>query len=84
VSQSLSHSVEGQDSLLPSCTVSELSSDVSFRDGNYGLYLDDTLFDGTSAWCPTFDNEPLCSPGPRKGGAVAFECVGLEVWGVGP
>lgn len=53
-------------------------------DGNYGLYLDDTLYDGSSARCPTFENEPLCSAGPKKGGAVAFECVGLEVWGVGP
>ena len=23
-----------------------------YRDGNYGLYLDDSLFDGTSAQCP--------------------------------
>ncbi|KAF8147825.1 TLDc domain-containing protein, partial [Crassisporium funariophilum] len=62
------------------------SNYISFGggDGQYGLYLDDTLFDGSSAPCPTFDNEPLCSPGPRKAGAVGFECVGLEVWGVGP
>ncbi|KDR78074.1 hypothetical protein GALMADRAFT_65352, partial [Galerina marginata CBS 339.88] len=53
-------------------------------DGHYGLYLDDTLFDGSSAPCPTFDNEPLCSPGRRKGASVTFECVGLEVWGMGP
>ncbi|KAJ3773197.1 TLD-domain-containing protein [Lentinula raphanica] len=53
-------------------------------DGAYGLYLDDSLFDGSSARCPTFDNEPLCSPGDKKGRAVSFECVGLEVWGVGP
>ncbi|THH17027.1 hypothetical protein EW146_g3712 [Bondarzewia mesenterica] len=53
-------------------------------DGHYGLYLDDTLFDGSSARCPTFENDPLCSPGPRKGRTVTFECVGLEVWGVGP
>ncbi|KAF7799183.1 hypothetical protein EIP86_010414 [Pleurotus ostreatoroseus] len=52
-------------------------------DGHYGLYLDDTLSDGSSARCPTFDNEPLCSPGPRQGEAITFECVGLEVWGVG-
>lgn len=55
-----------------------------FRDGRYGLYLDESLFDGSSAWCVTFDNDPLCSPGPDKAGAVAFECVGLEVWAVGP
>ncbi|KAF8890834.1 TLD-domain-containing protein [Gymnopilus junonius] len=53
-------------------------------DGHYGLYLDESLFDGSSAPCPTFNNEPLCSPGPRKGASVAFECVGLEVWGMGP
>ncbi|KAF8060218.1 TLD-domain-containing protein [Lyophyllum atratum] len=53
-------------------------------DGNYGLYLDDTLYNGSSAACPTFANEPLCSPGPKTAGVVAFECVGLEVWGVGP
>ena len=56
------------------------------RDGRYGLYLDDTLLDGSSARCPTFENEPLCSHGGAKkgGGNVAFECVGLEVWAVGP
>ena len=55
-------------------------------DGHYGLYLDDTLYDGSSAPCPTFDNGPLCSPGPKKPGTatVEFECVGLEVWGMGP
>ncbi|KAL1741652.1 TLD-domain-containing protein [Schizophyllum fasciatum] len=52
-------------------------------DGQYGIYLDESLFDGSSARCPTFDNDPLCSPGVRKGKAVQFECVGLEVWGVG-
>ncbi|KAG6827072.1 hypothetical protein H0H92_013325 [Tricholoma furcatifolium] len=53
-------------------------------DGNYGLYLDDTLFQGSSAACPTFANEPLCSTGANNAGVVAFECVGLEVWGIGP
>ncbi|KII83721.1 hypothetical protein PLICRDRAFT_439093 [Plicaturopsis crispa FD-325 SS-3] len=48
-------------------------------DGHYGLYLDDTLYDGSSARCPTFDNEPLGS-----GVGKTFECVGLEVWGIGP
>ncbi|KAH9837596.1 TLD-domain-containing protein [Rhodofomes roseus] len=52
-------------------------------DGHYGLYLDDTLNDGSSARCLTFENEPLCSEGPRQGENVRFECVGLEVWGVG-
>jgi len=53
-------------------------------DSRYGLYLDDTLLDGSSARCPTFENEPLCSPGSKTGGSVMFECVGLEVWAVGP
>ncbi|KAI0328828.1 TLD-domain-containing protein [Cubamyces sp. BRFM 1775] len=52
-------------------------------DGHYGLWLDETLSDGSSARCPTFDNEPLCSAGPRQGETVTFECVGLEVWGIG-
>ncbi|KAJ6463562.1 TLD-domain-containing protein [Mycena sanguinolenta] len=53
-------------------------------DGHYGLYLDESLIDGSSARCPTFDNEPLCAGAEGKGGNVNFECVGLEVWGVGP
>ena len=54
------------------------------RDGSYGLYLDETLFDGSSARCPTFENEPLCDmSGARRGHAVLFECVGLEVWAIG-
>ncbi len=61
-----------------------LIDDDAARDGQYGLYLDESLFDGSSAPCPTFDNEVLCSPGPDKAGAAAFECVGLEVWAVGP
>ncbi|KAF8993337.1 TLD-domain-containing protein [Hymenopellis radicata] len=52
-------------------------------EGQYGLYMDSGLIDGSSARCPTFGNEPLCSSGSVKGGAVAFECVGLEVWKVG-
>jgi TLD len=55
------------------------------RDGHYGLYLDETLYEGSSARCPTFDNDPLCASEPRQaGGTATFECVGLEVWGVGP
>ncbi|KAK7055527.1 Zn(2)-C6 fungal-type domain-containing protein [Favolaschia claudopus] len=55
-------------------------------DGHYGLYLDESLFDGSSASCPTFENAPLCSGSGTQGGKgnVNFECVGLEVWGVGP
>ncbi|OAX36056.1 TLD-domain-containing protein [Rhizopogon vinicolor AM-OR11-026] len=57
-------------------------------DGHYGLYLDASLLDGSSAPCPTFDNPVLCSrvDGGGRGSKkdVSFECVGLEVWGVGP
>jgi hypothetical protein len=54
-------------------------------DGSYGLYLDDTLYEGTSARSITFANDVLCSAsGPRlAGGAIGFECVGVEVWGIG-
>ncbi|KAH9852854.1 TLD-domain-containing protein [Lenzites betulinus] len=52
-------------------------------DGLYGLWLDETLSDGSSARCITFDNEPLCSVGARQGATTKFECVGLEVWGIG-
>ncbi|EAU87265.2 oxidation resistance protein 1 [Coprinopsis cinerea okayama7 len=79
---------------------------------SYGLYLDSGLFQGSSAPCPTFGNEVLCTipfcksrnddttssssfqptlaPGLTTkstlavGDEVDFECVGLEVWGVGP
>jgi TLD len=54
------------------------------RDGHYGLYLDETLTNGSSARCPTFNNDPLCASDPNRGGTATFECVGLEVWGVGP
>ena len=53
------------------------------RERKDGWYFDETLFEVSSARCPTFDNEPLCSPGANKAGAVGFKCVGLEVWGVG-
>lgn len=41
---------------------------ICCRDGHYGLYFDDTLFDGPSARCPTFKNTPLCSGAEVKGG----------------
>jgi len=66
------------------CVIWLTSLPWSCSDGHYGLYLDDSLFEGSSAPCPTFDNEPLCSPGPKKGSTVEFECVGVEVWAMGP
>jgi len=51
-------------------------------DGKYGLYLDSALYNGSSARCPAFENDVLCAAGEgtRKG---RFECVGVEVWGMG-
>ena len=71
--------------LLFSLSLSLSSYNWRSSDGHYGLYLDDTLNNGSSSPCPTFDNEPLCSPGPKKAGTatVEFDCVGLEVWGMG-
>ncbi|TFK24152.1 TLD-domain-containing protein [Coprinopsis marcescibilis] len=88
---------------------------VAFGGGSsaYGLYLDSSLLEGSSARCLTFGNGVLCGhtasiggsssvSGDTNGGAnggtaergrertvvdgkpVDFECVGLEVWGVGP
>ncbi|KIN92710.1 hypothetical protein M404DRAFT_172773, partial [Pisolithus tinctorius Marx 270] len=59
-------------------------------DGHYGLYIDSSLLEGSSAPCPTFDNPVLCARPPSHAGVgmgkkdVSFECVGLEVWGIGP
>ncbi|KAI6134446.1 TLD-domain-containing protein [Pisolithus thermaeus] len=59
-------------------------------DGHYGLYIDSSLLEGSSAPCPTFDNPVLCPrPSSQMGAStgkkdVPFECVGLEVWGIGP
>ncbi|KAF9523685.1 TLD-domain-containing protein [Crepidotus variabilis] len=74
----------GKNSYVALCEPDYISFGGGLSDGHYGLYLDDTLFEGSSAPCPTFDNEPLCSSPPsanRK--SVKFECVGLEVWGMG-
>ncbi|KAI6161056.1 hypothetical protein EDD17DRAFT_716403 [Pisolithus thermaeus] len=59
-------------------------------EGHYGLYIDSSLLEGSSAPCPTFDNPVLCSRPPSQVGAstgkrdVPFECVGMEVRGIGP
>lgn len=59
-------------------------ADARGRDGQYGLFLDEFLLDGSSAPCPTFANPPLCTSAPARAGAVPFKCLGLEVWGIGP
>ncbi|KAK0492948.1 hypothetical protein EDD18DRAFT_1334028 [Armillaria luteobubalina] len=59
---------------------------LGFRggDGPYGLYVDKSLLEGSSARYMTFGNDVLCSPGRmRAGGAVPFEFVRLEVLRVG-
>ncbi|TRM61208.1 TLD-domain-containing protein [Schizophyllum amplum] len=52
-------------------------------DGQYGIWLDESLFDGSSARCPTFDNDPLCSPGAKKAGLCSSSASGSRcgVWG---
>ncbi|KAL7416448.1 TLD-domain-containing protein [Mrakia frigida] len=62
------------------CESSFLS--VGGGDGKFGLYLDSSLYAGSSARCPAFENDVLCAvgEGTRKG---RFECVGVEVWGMG-
>lgn len=83
------HSTESTLHYLTLCSAILISNVITNSDGHYGLYLDDTLYDGSSAPCPTFGNEALCTGGEKggakagKGGTVEFVCVGLEVWGVG-
>lgn len=92
VSQSIFRLGEGKFSVLPHShflssslpPTSSLMKRSDPRDGQYGLYLDESLLDGSTARCLTFENDPLCTPGPMTGGTVKFECVGLEVWSIGP
>lgn len=49
---------------------------VGGGDGKFGLWISSEFNIGSSATCPTFENEPLA--GPEYGGE--FECVELEVW----
>lgn len=77
------HSAGGR-YLFPLPSFHQLMCIFIHSNGRYGLYLENTLLDGSSASCPTFENEPLCSAGLKKAGNVSFECVGLEVWAVGP
>lgn len=53
---------------------------VVHGEGYYGIYLDETLYEGSSAHCPTSDDDPLCTSEPGQGGTATLECVGLEVW----
>jgi len=67
---------------------------------SYGLYVDSGLLEGSSSPCVTFGNKILCHTPPGisakghsagtstaslvYGKEVQFDCVGLEVWGIGP
>lgn len=44
--------------------------------GKFGLYLDSSFIKGSTAPCPTFDNEALTGNGEQ------FECAEFEVWGI--
>ncbi|WVW79046.1 hypothetical protein I302_101009 [Kwoniella bestiolae CBS 10118] len=51
-------------------------------DGTYGLLLDSTFTQNSSATSPAYDNDILSEATPRKSAkACLFDCVGLEVWG---
>lgn len=62
-------------------TLNRLEETDCCRSGTYGLMFDSTFSKCSSATCPTYDNEVLCSPTPRHSDkATYFDCVGLEVW----
>jgi hypothetical protein len=49
-----------------------------YRDGRYGLWLDDIFEKGVSSCCPTFGNEPLSEDTGGK-----FEILDVELWKIG-
>lgn len=63
--------------------------DVTYRDGHYGLWLDDVFEHGISMGCPTFGNEGLSDEGEaeaEKGTGKSkgkFGVLGVEVWCIG-
>ncbi len=44
------------------------------RDGHFGLFIDQELYNGSSQYCATFDNEPLSVE-------KEFTIAALEIWG---
>lgn len=52
-------------------------TNITTRDGHYGLWMDSSLEKGVSASCQTFGNEPLSDEG------IKFDILGVEVWYVG-
>ncbi|CDS09341.1 hypothetical protein LRAMOSA10701 [Lichtheimia ramosa] len=45
-------------------------------DGKFGLWIKDSLYEGYSEQCPTFDNEPLST-------TPDFHCIELEIFSLG-
>ncbi|CDH55827.1 hypothetical protein RO3G_05015 [Lichtheimia corymbifera JMRC:FSU:9682] len=45
-------------------------------DGKFGLWIKDSLYEGYSEQCPTFDNEPLSTTSD-------FHCIELELFALG-
>lgn len=58
-------------------TKRQLTRVFKFRDGHYGLWIDDSVEKGVSETCPTFGNEPLSDEGAK------FDILGAEVWYIG-
>lgn len=54
--------------------------------GKFGLWLDEELLNGTSAFVTTFDNEPLIEGENVKTleekKEKSFQCISLELWGL--
>lgn len=61
---------------------------VGGGDGKYGLWIDSSLSNGLSTWCPAYDNTILCDDVPYTkhtddSTARKFQCMGVEVWAIG-
>lgn len=54
-----------------------LQANACYRDGHYGLWIDDSVEKGVSSSCPTFGNENLSDEGEK------FDILGAEVWYIG-
>lgn len=65
--------------MIPSlCSPFQLQANVRlYRDGHYGLWIDDSVEKGVSSSCPTFGNENLSDEGEK------FDILGAEVWYIG-
>lgn len=49
------------------------SLSIGASNGKFGLWVDQDLNNGTSEFCSTFNNEPLCLDGK-------FQISALEIW----